>query len=73
MSNPCECHACVLAGVGRRSVTIPEWRGTPAQELHGRDLQRFYEAQDGLRAALAKIKGSTIELAVSKALPAVKP
>jgi hypothetical protein len=73
MSEPCACGDCVRAGVDRPCVTIPAYRSEPARELHGKELARFYAAQDGLRAALAKIKGSTMERAVSKAIPEVKP
>jgi hypothetical protein len=54
-------------------VTIPAYKGTPAIELHGVELMRLYEAQDGLKAALVKIKGTAMERAISKALPEVKP
>jgi hypothetical protein len=73
MNGPCQCHACIVAGVDRPSVTIPAYKGTPAIELHGVDLMRLYEAQDGLKAALVKVKGSTIERAISKIMPEVKP
>jgi hypothetical protein len=73
MSDPCTCHACIVAGVDRPSVTIPAYKGQPAIELHGVELMRLYEAQDGLKAALVKIKGTAMERAISKALPEVKP
>lgn len=68
MSEPCPCHACVVAGVDRPSVTIPAFRGDPALELHGRELARYYEAQDELRATLAKFAHTPAAKAIAKVL-----
>jgi hypothetical protein len=73
MSEPCNCHPCIVAGVDRPSVTMPAYRGEPAYELHGPELVKYYAAQDGLRATLAKLKGTGLEKAISKILPELKP
>jgi hypothetical protein len=54
---PCECHECVLANAGRPSVTIPGCRYREPEELHGVRLKRYYEAQDELKATIARILG----------------
>jgi hypothetical protein len=52
----CRCHACVVACVDRPSVTIPGFRNTPPQPLHGVELARYYAAQDELRATIARLR-----------------
>lgn len=70
MSDPCTCHLCVVAGCDRPPVTIPAFRSEPARTLHGVDLVRHYQAQDELKAVLARYRGTVIERALSKVLKA---
>jgi hypothetical protein len=53
----CECHACIVANVGRPSVTIPAWKDHQAEELHGVELRRWWEARDAYKATVRAIVG----------------
>lgn len=51
----CDCEACVLAGCQRPPVALGATKRFPARELHGAELNRFYEAQDAKKAGLWKV------------------
>lgn len=53
---PCTCHDCVVANVGRPAVTIPANRYEPARTLHGRELVKHYEGEDKLRAMITELR-----------------
>ena len=53
---PCECHECIVANVGKPSVTIPAYKGRPARELHGVALRQHYEALEELKAMIARMR-----------------
>lgn len=52
MTGPCPCSECVLAGCDRPPVRISSGFRNPPRELHGRELQRHYAAQDAHKASL---------------------
>lgn len=58
--DPCPCHACVVANVGRPSVTIPACRYRPAEELHGKALRDYWEAREALEATIARLRAQGI-------------
>jgi len=53
MTGPCTCSECVLAGCDRPPVRIS--RFGKIDELHGKDLARFYAGQDERKAMLKQL------------------
>lgn len=46
LSKVCGCAECVLAGCDRPPVELRRTSRHPSRWLHGRDLERFYLAED---------------------------
>jgi len=52
---PCSCHECITAGCTEPPVTLGATNRHPQRELHGRELNRFYEQRNARKAWLTQL------------------
>jgi hypothetical protein len=56
----CDCPDCTLAGCVEPPVTLSATFKHPQRELHGRELNRFYEERRERRAMFERIKAQLL-------------